>query len=113
MRLHSVFVISMILLLAACTNKGSSALSEALSTAVKEKKVSQKKKEFILAEYEKIRNQDKTKAYEYAELIISAVKMGGDSTHIDAARAQILRDVKGLKGARFERQVERQVQRQV
>ncbi len=100
MRLRAVFIISMIFFLAACANKGSSALSDALTTAVKEKKLSPKKKEFILAEYDKIRDQNKVKAREYAGQVITAIQMGGDSSHIDAARMQVLREVKGLKEAR-------------
>ncbi len=111
MKLRSVFIIGMIFFVAACATKGSSALSDALTTAVKEKKISPKKKEFILAEYDKIRDQDKAKAHEYAGQVITAIEMGGDSTHIDAARMQVLREVKGLKGARVER-VQRQVEGQ-
>jgi hypothetical protein len=94
MRLRTFFIFSLILSLSACGSHGSSALSDALATAVKEKRLSVKKKEFILTEYQKLRDEDKVKAREYVDQIVSAVKMGGDSSHIDAARMQVIRSSK-------------------
>jgi len=62
-----------------------------LSGAVKEKKVTQSKMESILKEYDKLSDEDKSTAREYVDLILSAIEMGGDSTHIDAARKHVLR----------------------
>lgn len=94
MRLRTFFIFSLILSLSACGSHGSSALSDALDTAIKEKRLTVKKKEFILTEYRKLRDEDKVKAREYVDQIVSAVKMGGDSTHIDAARMQVIRSSK-------------------
>ena len=74
-----------------CISRGESQLSKALTLAVKERKISQKKLENILIEYDKIRDDDKKKAQEYVELVLSAIEMGGDSSHIDAVRRQVLR----------------------
>jgi hypothetical protein len=81
-----IFVIS-----GACSSKGESALSKGLAVAVREKKITQKKMEYILAEYDKLRDEDKTKAREYVDEVLNAIEMGGDSTHIDAARRLVLR----------------------
>jgi predicted solute-binding protein len=83
-----------LLVLALGCSKGESQLSKALSTAVKEKKVSMKKMESILQEYEKLHDEDKIIAREYLNQILNAIEMGGDSTHIDVVRRQILRTKK-------------------
>jgi hypothetical protein len=75
-----------------CSFEGESQLSKALSIAVKEKKLSAKKKEYILSEYDKLRDDDKSKAREYLKGVVNAVEMGGDSTHIDAARRQVINE---------------------
>ena len=89
MRFYTLVVI--VLMSGACSSKGESALSKGLSLAVKEKKLTQKKMEYILTEYDKLRDDDKSKAREYVDQVLNAIEMGGDSTHIDAARRQVLR----------------------
>lgn len=74
-----------------CSRAGESQLSRALSAAVKERKVSQKKMDNILAEYDKIRKENSIGAREYAIQILTALEVGGDSTHIDAIRREMLR----------------------
>ena len=73
------------LLLAGCS-KGKSQLANALAKAVKEKRISGQKMETIMEEYNAIRVEDKVKANAYVKQILSAIDMGGDSTHIDAVR---------------------------
>ena len=73
-----------------CSYKGESELSKTLSIAVKEKKLSPKKKEYILKEYDRIRDEDKSKAREYLKAVVNALEMGGDSTHVDAATRQVI-----------------------
>ena len=73
-----------------CSFKGESELSKTLSIAVKEKKLSPRKKDYILDEYDRLRDEDKSKAREYLKAVVNAVEMGGDSTHIDAARRQVI-----------------------
>ena len=90
MRFFALFL-GILLLVSACASKGGSALSEALVRAVKEKKISEKKMENILTEYDKLRDEDKSKARQYVEQVVSAIEMGGDSTHIDVARKFVLR----------------------
>lgn len=88
-----VLTLSLVFILATatrCSFTGESELSKALSTAVKEKKLSAKKKEYILDEYDRLRDEDRTKAREYSEAVVNAVEMGGDSTHIDVARRQVI-----------------------
>ena len=82
-------------LAAACVSEGESSLTKALSGAVKDQKISTQKMEYILAEYEKLRDEDKKVARDYAEAVINAIEMGGDSSHIDVARKQVLRRVNG------------------
>ncbi len=74
-----------------CSNGGQSELSRALSSAVKQKKVSQNKMQSVIAEYEKLREEDATSAREYAINILTAIEAGGDSTHIDALRRELFR----------------------
>jgi hypothetical protein len=78
-------------LAAGCSSRGESQLSKALNLALREKKISQKKIESIITEYNKIREDDKEKAQEYVTQVLNAIEMGGDSSHIDAARRQILK----------------------
>ena len=84
-------LLSVLVLAGACFSGGESKLSKALTVAVKEKKISQKKVETILAEYDKIRDDDKKKAQEYVTQVLNAIEMGGDSSHIDAVRRQMLK----------------------
>src|SRR5687768_5873021 len=77
-----------------CTSKGQSQLSKALSAAVKENKISGEKMESILKEYDFVREEDKTKAREYLVQVLNAIEMGGDSSHIDVARKQVLERLK-------------------
>lgn len=79
-------------MLSGCFTKGESQLSKALSGAVKEKKVSKKKMESILKEYEMLRDDDRNKARVYAEQIIQAIEMGADSSHIDVIRRKLSRE---------------------
>ena len=82
-------------LTAGCFSKGESNLSKALSGAVKEKRISPRKMENILAEYDKLRDEDKKVAHDYVNVVLNAIEMGGDSSHIDAARKQVLQRVNG------------------
>lgn len=82
---------SILLLTAGCSPGGESQLTKALNLAVKEEKITQKKLESILVEYNKIRVDDKKVAHEYVTQILSAIEMGGDSSHIDVVRRQVLK----------------------
>jgi hypothetical protein len=88
--LTRVFVI-FLLILGSCTPKGQTELSKALQAAVKDNKISARKKEIILSEYAVIRKDDKQKASEYVLKVLNVIKMGGDSSHIDVVRRQVLR----------------------
>ena len=44
-----------------------------------------------MAEYNTIWDDDKKRAQEYVTQILSAIEMGGDSSHIDAVRRQMLK----------------------
>ena len=83
------------LLAGACISKGESSLTKALSGAVKEQKISPQKMDRILAEYDRLRDEDRKVAHDYANVVLNAIEMGGDSSHIDAARKQVLRRVNG------------------
>lgn len=76
---------------AGCSSGGESRLSKALNLAVKERKVTQRKVDSILAEYNTIWDDDKKRAQEYVTQILSAIEMGGDSSQIDAVRRQMLK----------------------
>jgi hypothetical protein len=80
------FATIILLILSGCGFKGHSDLEQALSLAVKEGKLSEKKKVIILKEYEILRDEDKERARTYVEQVVRSVEMGGDSTHIDAVR---------------------------
>jgi len=75
--------------LGSCGSPGTSKLSDALAKAVKEKKISEKKVESIMKEYELLRDRDKTIARKFADQILTAIQMGGDSSHIDAVRRSV------------------------
>lgn len=75
---------------AGCSSKGPTDLSRALTAAVKDHKLSVKKMENIISEYNLLRKNDEEKAREYVAKVLNVVKMGGDSTHIDVVRRQIL-----------------------
>jgi hypothetical protein len=95
--LLSRFLIAVLLVGAGCTAISESNLSKALSAAVREDKISRKKMESVLKEYEALREQDGKKAHEYAMKVIEAIEMGADSSHIDVVRRQVA----GSKGARI------------
>jgi hypothetical protein len=86
-----------LLLLGSCTSASHSELTKALTSAVKEKKISQKKMVSILREYDMLRDDDNKKAREYAVQVLNAIEMGGDSSHIDVVRRQVV----GSKGVRI------------
>ena len=46
--------------------------------------------EYILREYDAIRDEDKGKAREYAVEVLNAIEMGGDSSHIDVVRRHLV-----------------------
>jgi len=89
-RFFSINLLLLLLLLVGCTTKSQSALTKALTSAVKEKKISLKKMEYILREYDAIRDEDKGKAREYAVEVLNAIEMGGDSSHIDVVRRHLV-----------------------
>ena len=91
MRRCILYLVVIVWLTAGCSSRGESKLSKALNLALREKKVTQKKLESIITEYNKIREDDKEKAQEYVTQVLNAIEMGGDSSHIDAARRQILK----------------------
>lgn len=91
----TIIAAAIALSVSACTSKGHSALEDALSIAVKEKKLSEKKKEIILKEYEILKDENREKAKTYVDQVVKAVEMGGDSTHIDAVRSLAAGDRKG------------------
>lgn len=78
----------------ACVSQDESKLSKALTGAVKDQKISAQKMDKILAEYHKLREEDEKVAHDYANVVLNAIEMGGDSSHIDAACKQVLRRVK-------------------
>lgn len=89
MRTSLAFIL--LALLAFGCSGGESKLSNALSIAVKEKKVTPKKMQSILDEYEKLSDEDEIIAREYVNQILNAIEAGGDSTHIDVVRKQVLK----------------------
>ena len=93
-RTASALCIVLFMLHGGCTSPGQSKLSRALTTAVKEKKLSREKMENILSEYELLRQDNKEKAREYAERIVTAIEMGADSSHIDVVRKRVRGKVK-------------------
>lgn len=74
-----------------CVSKSQSDLTKALSGAVKEQKISQKRMVRILSEYDMLQEEDKENAREYALKIISTIELGGDSSHIDVIRTQFVK----------------------
>lgn len=96
--MNRFFAVCLILVLMAgygCT-KSHSALNKALTAAVKDKKLSEKKMHAILAEHEFMLDGSHEKTGEYVERIVKTIDMGGDSTHIDVVRHQILGKPKGV-----------------
>ena len=87
-------ILVVLLFCGSCTPPGQSKLSKALTAAVKEKKISEKGMETILKEYDYIRKEDRDKAREYVTLVLSAIEMGGDSSHIDVVRQRVVRSMK-------------------
>ena len=85
-----LLIVLMLFFLAGCSSGSESKLDKALTSAVKDRKLSEKKKQSILAEYNRLMEQDRAKAHQYVETILNAIQMGGDSTHIDVARKQLL-----------------------
>jgi hypothetical protein len=90
-RPYCISLIFILSLLGSCTSVSQSELSKALSAAVKENKISQNKMETILKEFETLRDEDKEQAREYAVKVVSALEMGGDSSHLDVVRRQVVR----------------------
>ena len=80
------------LLVSSCGIKGESELSKALSGAVKENKVSQRKMNSIIKEYEMLRDRDRETSRKYVDGILNALKMGGDSSHIDVVRRLLVEE---------------------
>lgn len=74
----------------ACTPGNQSELKQSLNIAVKEKKISPKKMETILEEYEQLKEKDKDIAREYVLKIVSAIELGADSSHIDVLRKRVV-----------------------
>ena len=85
-----IFSLLCIVLLGGCFGKGDSELSKALSGAVRDNKISQKKMDSILKEYKLLVDQDQDKARKYALDVISVIDMGGDSSHIDVVRTRLI-----------------------
>lgn len=89
MRHFFILLFLFTLMFGSCTSKGYRDLSDALTTAVKDQKLSVKKKQIILDEYELLRKEDPQKARKYVEQIVKAIEMGADSSHIDVMRRQV------------------------
>ena len=89
-RIFPPHLLVILLLAGGCNTKSQSELSKALSGAVKEKKLSQKKMENILQEYGKLRDEDREKAREYVLQVLNTIEMGGDSSHLEVVRKQVL-----------------------
>jgi hypothetical protein len=83
-----------LLLTGSCTSPTQSKLSKALVAAVKDQKVSEKKMQDILREEAQLRDEDRVKANDYALKILNVLEMGGDSSHLDVIRKQILTNKK-------------------
>jgi hypothetical protein len=80
-----------------CSSESDSDLGKALTSAVKDRKLSEKKMRDILEEHRFLDDHDRQKAREYVLKILNVIKMGGDSSHIDLARRQVL-GIKKLSG---------------
>ena len=79
-----------LLVFTGCTSKSHSDLNKALAAAVKDQKISNKKMRDILQEHEILNDRDDYKAKEYVLKLINTIEMGGDSSHIDVVRKQVL-----------------------
>lgn len=88
--------IIILLVCTGCASKSHSDLNKALAAAVKDQKISEKKMHDILEEHEILRDRDDDKAKEYVLKLINVIEMGGDSSHIDVVRKQILGIRKGV-----------------
>ncbi len=79
------------LLFGSCSSQGHSKLEKALSSAVADEKLSPRDQDAILEEYSALRDENKKKASEYAEQIVTAIELGADSSHIDVVRRQFVK----------------------
>ena len=84
-------VILITLLFAACS-AGHSELKKSLSSAVKDNKVSALAMEKILEEHEMLREEDRKNARTFADQVITALKMGADSSHLDVIRRRFIKE---------------------
>ena len=84
-----------LLVFTGCTSKSHSDLNKALAAAVKDQKISNKKMRDILQEHEILNDRDDDKAKEYVLKLINTIEMGGDSSHIDVVRKQVLGGQRG------------------
>ena len=84
--------ISCIAILFFLTSCSESELSKALTEAVKQKKVSQRKMDSIMKEYEMLRDKDRDISRKYVDGILNALEMGGDSSHIDVVRRLVVEE---------------------
>jgi hypothetical protein len=96
-RIINILLIA-ILLASSCTSQTQSKLSKALAAAVKDEKVSKKKMQDILKEEANLRDEDRVKANDYALKILNVLEMGGDSSHVDVIRKQIMANKKKSDG---------------
>lgn len=92
----ATFLVLLAMFTTGCS-RGTSTLETALSAAVKDKRLSVKKMEVILEEYDSLRGEDRDKARVYVDQIKTAVEVGGDSTHIDVVRRMILKPVSSTR----------------
>jgi hypothetical protein len=88
-RFMKISFIVILFFVSGCGSKGESRLSKALSGAVKQKKVSQKKMDSIMKEYDMLLEKDRDVSRKYVDGILNALEMGGDSSHIDVVRRLI------------------------
>src|SRR5688500_13470426 len=91
-RFLRISYITILFFLTACGTKGESELSKALSGAVKQKKVSQRKMDSIMKEYDMLREKDRDISRKYVEGIFNALEMGGDSSHVDVVRRLVVEE---------------------
>jgi hypothetical protein len=74
-----------------CTGQGKSDLSRGLIAMKKDRKISEKKSQVILKEYDSLQKADSDKSKLYSTQLLTIIKYGGDSSHLDQARRQILK----------------------
>ena len=82
-------LIFFLLVMLSCSGK--SGLELRLENAVKDRKLSRQKSALILKEYDSISNKDEIKAANYAKRIREILDVGGDSSHVDLVRRQVLK----------------------